>query len=167
MTRRCAEALCGLLVLATMSRPLGAQTHSTVDVGFSLVRFIEDSTTVAGPSVGLLSSAARGHLFGQAKVGGVATIGAATGSVSLEGGARAPALGAWLLEGSGELSAVAGSSSRSAATASASGRLLRLVGAGGGWARATGSMAHREAGSLPGQSAELGAWWSWPKPRTA
>jgi hypothetical protein len=167
VTHRCAEALCGLLVLVAMSRPLGAQAHSTVDVGFSLVRFIEDSTTVAGPSVGVLSSAQRGPLFGQANVGGVATLGAATGSASFEGGARAPVLGAWLVEGSGELSAVAGSSSRSAATASASGRLLRLVGQGGGWARATSSMARREAGSLPGQSAEVGAWWSWPSGRVS
>jgi hypothetical protein len=91
----------------------------------------------------------------------VGTVGAATGSVSLTGGVRAPLFRSWLTEGAGELSGVAGSTARSAATASASARVLRIVGQGGGWVRATSSMARREAGNLPGQSAELGAWWSW------
>jgi hypothetical protein len=133
-----------------------------VDVGFSVVQFPEDSTTVAGPSVGWLSSVEWRRLFGELSAGGVGTVGAATGSVSLTGGARGPFLRGWLVEGAGELSGVAGSSSRSAATASASGRVLRLVGQGGAWARGTASMARREAGNLPGQSAELGGWWSWP-----
>jgi hypothetical protein len=161
----CAEALCGLLVALTMGRPLGAQGRSILDVGFSAVRFLDDGTTVVGPSAGLIASAERGRLFGQVNVGGVGTFGAATGSASFEAGARAPVWRAWLVEGAGELSGVAGTSSRSAATAIAAGRVLRILGPGGGWARVTGSMARREAGNLPGQSVEVGGWWSFPRAR--
>jgi hypothetical protein len=155
-------ALSGLLILLAMGRPLSAQGRSTVDVGFTVAQFPDDSSTVAGPSVGWLSSGEWRRLFGQVNAGGIGTFGAATGSASLTGGVRTPLTRSWLVEGSGELSGVAGSSARSAATASASGRLLRLIGQGGAWARGTMSMARREApGSLPGQSAELGAWWGW------
>ena len=120
-----------------------------LDVGFTVVQFPDDSTTVAGPSVGWLSSAQWRRLFGQLSAGGVGTVGAATGSVSLIGGVRAPLFRSLAHEGAGELSGVAGSTARSAATASASARVLRIVGPGGGWVRATASMARREAGNLP------------------
>ncbi|MEO6526089.1 MAG: glycogen-binding domain-containing protein [Gemmatimonadaceae bacterium] len=167
MRRTLTRALGGLLIATAVGRPLGAQARSTVDVGFSVVQFPEESTTVAGPSVGWLSSVEWRRLFGRLSAEGVGTVGAATGSVSLTGGARAPFLRGWLVEGAGELSGVAGSSARSAATVGASGRILRVVGQGGGWARGTTSMSRREAGNLPGRSGELGAWWSWPGGRVS
>ena len=45
--------LCGLLIATTMGRPLGAQQRSALDVGVSVVHFPDDSSTVAGPSVGM------------------------------------------------------------------------------------------------------------------
>jgi hypothetical protein len=146
-------------------RPLCAQQRSALDVGLSYVRFPDDSTSVAGPSIGWTSAAERRLLFGQLNAGAVGTLGAASGSATLTGGVRAPVTRRWLLEGAGELFGVAGSSSHSAATATAAGRLIRLVGSGGAWARAAASAARREAGSLPGQALEAGAWWGWPRGR--
>ena len=80
----------GLFIVLLMSRPLGAQLHSSLDVGFTLVQFPDDSSTVAGPSVGWTSTAEWRRLFGQISAGVVGTIGAATGSASAIGGARAP-----------------------------------------------------------------------------
>lgn len=148
-----------------MSSPLGAQHRSALDVGFTFVRFPEDSVSVAGPSVGWTSSAEWRRLFAQLNAGGVGTVGAASGSASLSGGARIPVARAWLVEGAGELFGVTGSATRSAGTATASSRVVRLIGHGGGWARASASLARRETGSLPGQSAEVGAWWSWSRAR--
>jgi len=48
----------GLLVLTGMGRPLGAQHRAALDVGVSVVRFLDDSTTIAGPSVAVTSAAA-------------------------------------------------------------------------------------------------------------
>jgi hypothetical protein len=153
-------ALCGLLILSGIGRPLGAQHHSALDVGVSVVRFLDDSTTIAGPSLGLTSAADGRRLFGWLNVGAVGTVGAASGSATLVGGARAPIARRWRLEGSGELFGVAGTSVQSAAAATASGRVMRLVGDGGVWAGASAAIAHREAGGLPAHAVEAGAWWS-------
>lgn len=165
MRRAIATAIGGLLVLAGMSRPLGAQHRSALDVGVSIVRFLDDSTTIAGPSVGLTSAADGRRLFGWANVGGVGTIGAASGSATLAGGVRTPMARRFLLEGSGELFGVAGTSVRSAVSATGAGRAMYLVGDGGAWARASTSVSHREAGELPAHSIEAGAWWSRPRVR--
>jgi len=160
-----ASAIAGLFVLVWTGRPLGAQAHSALDVGVSIVRFLDESTTVAGPSVGLTSGADGRRLFGQLNLGGVGTIGAASGSATATGGVRAPVGRRWLLEGSGELFGVAGTSLRSAVAATGAARVIRLVGHGGLWARGAASMARREAGGLPAQAMEAGAWWSWPRMR--
>src|SRR5829696_5763924 len=148
-----------------MGRPLGAQHQSSFDVGVSVVRFLEESTTVAGPSVGWTSTADGRRLFGQLSVGGVGTFDGASGSAALSGGVRTPVVRRWLLEAAGELFGVAGSSARGATTATASGRVVRLVGDGGVWARGTTSIARRESGGLPAQGVESGGWWSWPRGR--
>ena len=165
MRRTIASALGGLLVLIGMGRPLGAQHRSTLDVGVSVVRFLDDSTTIAGPSLDLTSAAGGRRLFGSLNLGGVGTIGAASGSATLAGGARTPISRRWLLEGSGELFGVAGTSVHSAVAATAAGRALRLVGDGAIWARASTSISRREAGGLPAHAVETGAWWSWPRIR--
>lgn len=155
----------GLLISVLVSGPLGAQRSSAVDVGISFVVFPDDSSGVIGPSVGWSSSMEGSRLFGQLAAGGVGTVGAATGSASAAGGARTPIARGWLVEGSGELFGVAGSSTRGAGTSTASGRLLRLIGRGGIWTGASASLGWRESGSMPAASAEAGAWWGWPRAR--
>lgn len=167
MKRTLGSAIGGLLVLVVTGRPLGAQAHAALDVGVSIVRFLDESTTVAGPSVGLTSAADGRRLFGRLNLGGVGTIGAASGSATLSGGARAPIGRRWLVEGSGELFGVAGTSVRSAVAATGAARAIRLVGDGGLWARGAASMARREAGALPAQAMEAGVWWSWPRMRVS
>jgi len=158
-------AVGGLLLLIGIGRPLGAQHRSALDVGVSVVRFVDESTTIAGPSVGLTSVADGRRLFGQLQLGGVGTFGSASGSATLIGGARAPIARRWLLEGSAELFGLAGSSVRSAVAATGAARGIWLTGAGGVWVSGSTSMARREAGALPAQAVEAGAWWSWPRVR--
>jgi hypothetical protein len=160
--RPIAPAVGGLLVLLGIGRPLGAQHRSSLDVGVSIVRFIDDSTTIAGPSLGLSSTADGRRLFGALQVGGVGTFGSASGSATVIGGVRAPIARRWLLEGSAELFGVAGTSVRSAVAATGSARAIWLKGSGGAWLSGAASMARREAGALPAQALESGAWWSWP-----
>jgi hypothetical protein len=157
----------GLLIALGMGRPLAAQHRSSLDVGVSIVRFLEESTTVAGPSVGWTSAATGRRLFGQLSVGGVGTFDGASGSASLSGGVRTPIVRRWLLEAAGELFGVAGSSARGAATATGSGRLIRVIGDGGIWARGAASIARRESGGLPAEAVEGGLWWSWPRGRVS
>jgi len=155
----------GLLVLIGMGRPLGAQHRSALDVGVSVVRFLDDSTTIAGPSVVVTSAADGRRLFGWVNLGGVGTIGAASGSATFVGGARAPIARRWLVEGSGELFGIAGTDVNGAAAATGAGRAIHLVGDGGIWGRAAASISRREAGGLPAQALEAGAWWSWSRVR--
>ncbi|MEO8560683.1 MAG: hypothetical protein ABI601_01320 [bacterium] len=165
MTRTQASVRGGLLMMMLMSRPLVAQHRSAFDVGFTVVQFPDDSSIVAGPSIGWTSSAEWRRLFGQITAGGVGTFGAATGSASAAGGARAPIARGWLVEGAGELFGIAGSSTGSAGTATGFARLLRVAGRAGAWAGVNASLGRREAGSMPGSAAEGGAWWSWPRAR--
>jgi hypothetical protein len=165
VSRTIGSVVGGLLVLVGMGRPLGAQQRSALDVGVSVVRFLDDSTTIAGPSVDLTSASQGSRLFGWLNLGGVGTIGAASGSATFAGGARAPIARRWLVEGSGELFGVAGTSVHSAAAVTAAGRALHFVGDGGLWARASTTISRREAGSLPAHAVEAGAWWSWPRAR--
>ncbi|HKP15675.1 MAG TPA: glycogen-binding domain-containing protein [Gemmatimonadaceae bacterium] len=165
MRRTIASVTGGLLVLIGMGRPLGAQHRSALDVGVSVVRFLDDSTTIAGPSVAVTSAADGRRLFGWMNLGGVGTIGAASGSATLVGGARAPIARRWLVEGSGELFGIAGTDVHGAAAASGIGRVIHLVGDGGIWGRAAASISQREAGGLPAQALEAGAWWSWSRVR--
>jgi hypothetical protein len=151
----------GLLIALTLGRPLGAQSRTSVDLGFSVVQFVDDSSVVIGPSMGVMSAIESRRMFGQISAGGVGTVGAASGSATLTGGLRTAMARLWLLEGAGELAGVAGSSSRAAATGTASVRVLRVVGSGGAWARLNSSLARRESGTLPGQAGEVGAWWGW------
>ena len=165
MKRPLRAAAAGLLVLIGTSRPLGAQHRSSVDVGVSVVRFIEDTITIAGPSVGVRSSADGGRLFGQLDLGGVGPPGSASGSATLVGGARVPLAPRWWLEGSAELFGVAGTSVRSAVAATGTGRAVWRAGNGGVWVSGAMTTARREAGSLPAHAVEAGAWWGWPRAR--
>jgi hypothetical protein len=165
--RSALTAIGGLLITVGMSRPLRAQHRSSLDVGVSVVRFLEESTTVAGPSLEWTSAADGRRAFGQLSVGGVGTPSAASGSAALTGGVRTPSIRRWLLEGTGELFAVAGTSARGATTATAAGRIIRASDRGGVWARGAASIAHRESGALPAQALEGGVWWSWPRGRVS
>src|SRR5258705_5562857 len=93
--------LCGLVIATTVGRPLVAQRRSALDVGLSVVHFPDDSSTVAGPSVGWTSVVERHYLFGLLNAGGVGSIGGASGSVTASGGARAPAARHLLVRGGG------------------------------------------------------------------
>jgi hypothetical protein len=166
--RRAIATVCGgLLVLIGMGRPLGAQHRTALDVGVSVVRFLDDTTTIAGPSVVMTSAADGPRLFGWVNVGGVGTFGAASGSATLVGGTRASIARRWLFEGSGELFGLAGTDVHGAASATGAARAIHLVGDGGLWARAAASISRREAGGLPAQAVEGGAWWSWPRVRVS
>ena len=148
-----------------MGRPLGAQHRSALDVGVSVVRFLDDSTTIAGPSVVVTSAADGRRLFGWVNLGGVGTIGAASGSATFVGGARASIARRWLLEGSGELFGIAGTDVPGAVAATGAGRAIHVIGDGGIWARGAATISRREAGGLPAQALEAGAWWSWSRVR--
>ena len=165
MRRAIASVSGGLLVLIGMGRPLGAQHRSALDVGVSVVRFLDESTTIAGPSVAVTSASDGRRLFGWVNLGGVGTIGAASGSATVVGGARAPIGRRWLVEGSGELFGIAGTDVHGSAAATGAGRAIHVVGNGGLWARAAATISHREAGGMPAQALETGAWWSWPRVR--
>jgi hypothetical protein len=157
----------GLLILIGICRPLGAQHRSSVDVGVSVVRFLDDTITIAGPSVGVSSAVDGRRLFGQVDLGGVGTPGSASGSATLVGGARAPLAPRLVLEGSAELFGVAGTSVRSAVAATGTGRAIWRASTGGAWVSGATSVARREAGSLPAQALAAGAWWSWPRARVS
>ena len=153
----------GLLVIATMSRPLGAQQPVTIDVGFSAVRFPIEGLTAVGPALRLSAVAARGPLFATLSGAALGTIGAATGSASLEGGARSRPRGGWSAELGGELSSVVGTSAGGGAgTAIANGRAIWISSHAGSWLRASGSYSNREQASLQGHGLDAGVWWTWP-----
>jgi len=157
--------LCGLLIATTVGRPLVAQQRSTLDVGLSVVHFPDDSTTIAGPSVGWTSAIEGHHLFGLLNAGGVGSIGGASGSLSASGGARAAPASHLLVEGGGELFGIAGSESQGALTAIGSARVVTPLARGGAWARTAASASRREAGNLPGVNVEGGVWWNLSRTR--
>jgi hypothetical protein len=159
--------LCGLLIATTVGRPLLAQQRSALDVGLSVVRFPDDSITVAGPSVGWTSAVEGHHLFGLLNAGGVGTVGAASGSVTASGGARSAIANHLLVEGGGELFGIAGSSARGATTAIASARVVAPLARGGAWGRTAASASWRESGTLPGMSVEGGMWWNLSRTRVS
>ena len=106
--------------------------------GSLVVHFPDDSSTVAGPSVGWTSAVETHHLFGLLNAGGVGTIGAASGSVTASGGARAALASHLLVEGGGELFGIAGSAASEARRRRSARRaLVAPLARGGAWARAT------------------------------
>jgi hypothetical protein len=163
---RVARALgvCGLLALAA-SRPLGAQDRSSLDVGLAVVRFPDENATIAGPSVAWSASRSWRRLFASSNAGGVATLGAASGSATVAAGGRRPFARSWLAEGSAELFGAGGSARHSATSALLAGRLTRLIGGGGAWARASAARSGRQAGVLPASGVDAGAWWGWTRGR--
>ncbi len=147
-----------------MSRPLGAQRPLTVDIGVTGAHFVDDDANVFGPSIRLAMSGRTGRLFGSAEGGSIATIGAASGFATLEGGIRSSVARRWSTELAGELGTVAGSNtSGGVGTAIAHGRVLYSAGSGGAWIRASGHASDRTNGPLTGRGVESGAWWSWPR----
>jgi hypothetical protein len=163
---RVARALgvCGLLACAA-GGPLGAQGRSALDVGLAVVRFPEESSTVAGPSVTWIASREWRRLFASINAGGVGTLGTASGSATFAGGARRPFARRWLAEGGAELFGAAGSGRRSTTSGQLAGRLIRVIGGGGAWARASVARADRQAGILPASGVDAGAWWGWSRGR--
>ncbi len=158
----------GLLVIATMSRPLGAQRSMVIEAGLTSIRFIDDDAFALGPSVRLTASAARGRLFGMVDAGAIATLGAASGFGTVEGGVRASPRRGWITELAGELSTVAGSGQTGGVgTALAAGRVIWSDGARGTWVRGAGHGSGRTQSTLTGQGVDAGAWWSWPRARLA
>ena len=154
----------GLLVIITMSRPLGAQQPVTVDVGLSAVRFPDQGLSAVGPLLRLSAAGARGPLFATLSGSTLGTIGGATGSASLEGGARTRSHSGWSAELGGELSSVVGTSAGGGAgTAIASGRALWASTNLGSWLRATGSYSGRVQTSLGGHGLDAGVWWTLPR----
>jgi hypothetical protein len=147
-----------------MSRPLGAQRPLIVEVGLMGARFRDDDANVFGPSVLLSMSAQKGRLFGSAEGGSLATLGAASGFATLQGGIRAPVSGGWSTELAGELGTVAGSNTNGGAgTAIANGRLLWSRRSGGAWVGGGGHASGRTDGPLTGHSIASGLWWSWSR----
>lgn len=147
-----------------MSRPLGAQRPLTVDVGVTAAHFVDDDANVIGPSIRLALSGRRGRLFGSAEGGSIATVGAASGFATLDGGIRSGASHGWSTELSGELGTVAGSNtSGGAGTAIANGRVSWSASSGGAWLRASSHVSGRTESSLTGRGVETGAWWGWPR----
>lgn len=153
--------LCGLLLVFAAGRPSSAQRRSTLDVGLSLVRFPEDSTTAFGPSASWMLAAERRHYFGSATVGGVVTRPGSSGSAELVGGGRAAFAPHLLGQASSELGGILGANGRTASSGLLTGELLRPIGGGGGWLRASGSVASRESGAMWGRGVGAGAWWRW------
>lgn len=155
----------GLLIATAMGRPLRAQQRSAIEAGVSLVRFADDSTTVLGPSLRWVEARRRGALSGTASASGVAAAGAAAGAASLDASLRRPLGGRWIGELGGEGSAVFASSAHASTTELASARLNWVAAGGdaGGWARASGHRASREAGTLWGRGLDVAAWRRWPR----
>jgi hypothetical protein len=147
-----------------MSRPLGAQRALTVDVGLTGAHFVDDDANVFGPSIRLAMSGRKGRLFGSAEGGSLATVGAASGFATLEGGVRSQVAHGWSTELAGELGTVAGSNtSGGVGTAIAQGRVLWSGSSGGAWVRGSSHASERTNGSLTGRGVESGVWWSWPR----
>ena len=147
-----------------MSRPLGAQRPLTVDLGVTGAHFVDDDANVFGPSIRLALSGQKGRLFGSAEGGTIATIGAASGFATVEGGVRSSVARGWSTELAGELGTVAGSNtSGGVGTAIAHGRLLWSATSGGAWIRGSSHASDRTNGSLTGHGVESGVWWSWPR----
>ena len=164
MVARTWQILGGLLVVATMSRPLGAQRPVTVDVGLTAAHFPDDDASVVGPSLRLSIAAAKGHLFGSAEGGALGTFGAASGFATLEGGVRSSVRGGWSTELAGELASVAGSgSSGGVGTALIGGRAMWSTSSAGTWLRASGHASERVHSSLQGGGLDAGAWWSFAR----
>lgn len=165
MLRRRAELVCGLLIALAMGRPLGAQgvpspgrVRSVVEIGATAVRFPDDRTSAVGPSVEMSSRWDDGPLFASGSVAGVIASGGAAGATILSAGGRRELGAQWLGELTGELAAIAGGSWRMSRSATLSPRVICSFGDGGGWARASGSVAARESGQLWGRSVDVGGW---------
>ena len=166
MVARTWHMLGGLLVVATMSRPLGAQRPVTVDVGLTAAHFTDDDASVFGPSVRLSIAGTRGRLYGSAEAGALGTLGATSGFATLEGGVRSSGRGGWSTELAGELASVAGSSTNGGAgTALLGGRAVWSTHGAGTWLQANGHASARASSSLLGGGLDAGAWWSFARAR--
>ncbi len=158
----------GLLVIASMSRPLGAQQPVTIDVGLSAVRFPDEGLTAVGPAVRVKAARTHGSLFASISGAALGTAGSASGYATLEGGARTRPRGGWSTELGAELSSVLGTSAGGgASTAIANGRASWAFTSGGSWIHATGSQSIRDQGSLLGRGLDAGVWWTSPSATVA
>ncbi|MEP6620994.1 MAG: glycogen-binding domain-containing protein [bacterium] len=151
----------GLLVIAMMSRPLGAQRPLSVDIGLAAARFPDESLKAVGPVARLSASSQHGPFFASMSGLALGTFGGATGSATLEGGARTKPYSGWSAEFGGELSSVVGSTAGGGAgTAIANGRAMWANADGGSWLRVTASYSNRADASLQGHGMDAGLWWA-------
>lgn len=156
----------GLLVVATMGRPLDAQRPIVVDAGVSAAHFADDDATAVGPSLRLSIAGVRGHAFGSAEGGALGTFGAASGYASLAGGVRTSNAPGWASELAGELAAVGGSNAAGGAgTGLIGARGIWTADAVGSWFRSAGHASRRTHGTLTGGGLDAGIWWSGPRSR--
>jgi hypothetical protein len=155
----------GLLVMVTMSRPLGAQRTLVIDAGLTAIRFTDDDARAVGPWLRLDAAGVKGPLFAKVDAGAITTVGASSGFGTLEAGVRASPSRGWVTELAGELSTVAGSGYAGATTALGSGRVMWTDGVVGAWLRAAGHGSDRPNTTLTGQGIDAGAWWGWPRGR--
>ena len=137
-----------------------------LELGVSYVRFPLDTISAFGPSVRWLGAATRGRAVASASLSGVASTGGASAFGDLASAWLVPLAGAATLELGGELGALlstgtVSTSSGSATSAVASARVLRGIGPGGAWLRATGNLASRESGPMWGRSVDAGVWSHW------
>ncbi len=155
------RALRVLLAIAAVSAPAAAQRPGVVEAGATAAHFRDDKATVAGPSLRVLISGARGHAFGDAEGGALAAIGGTSGYAALTGGYRTSNAPGWASEVTGSLSGVGGSSAGGGAgTALVGARGLWSSERAGSWLRGTAHASSRSHATLNGGGVDAGAWWS-------
>jgi hypothetical protein len=159
-------AIRGLLIAFLVSRPLGAQDRTIVELGGSLVRFQADTVETAGVHAHLSRTGELGPLLASASAGALAGAGGVSGFADLSGRWLGRIVGVWRPELTGELGALVVPGARSSSDYASSGllsvRLLRPVGAGGVWLRGSGNLAQRRPDLLAGNGIGTGLWWRWP-----
>jgi hypothetical protein len=148
----------GLLAISSAHSPLFAQQGRSVEAGVAFLRFPDDSVSLIGPWARVAMTNGGPRYVTALSAGGVVAPGGASGSASLAGAWRAIVRPHWVLEGGGEGSLIFSTSSGSAQSALVSARLITGIGDGGIWLRATGDLARRETGVLPGRGVGAGAW---------
>lgn len=149
-----------------MSRPLGAQDRSLLELGASYVRFPQDSLSTFGPSIRWLAERERGRFATGVSGSGILTPAGVSGYGDVNGRWLVPVARATSVELAGEAGLLISSDARVSSANSSSvlltARVLRAVRSGGLWLRGSGDLASREAGALWGRGIDGGGWWRWP-----
>lgn len=142
-----------------VSRPLGAQTRISTEIGASYVRFPDDGISVAGPSIRAALSRETSRLSTDASAGAVTGAGA-SGWGELSAALRSAPVYSPHVELEGGVATIFGSGSASTATGIAALRLVYPFARAGAWLRG-GVSARRESAYLGGHGVDAGGWWRW------